>query len=49
MSAEQLMEWELEEEAEEIRNNLPQGHFVHQNPQNVIGIEPGPPRRGAGE
>jgi hypothetical protein len=45
MIVEQLLEWELVGETEELGENLPQCHFVHQKSHMAWpGLEPGPQR-----
>jgi hypothetical protein len=45
MNMKQLMEWELTEETQILRGNLPQCHFVHHKSHiSWPGIEPGPQR-----
>jgi hypothetical protein len=42
---EQLVEWRLTGETEELGENLPQRFFVHNKSHMTIpGLEPGPPR-----
>jgi hypothetical protein len=44
MNVEQSEEWELAGEAEVLRENLPQCHFVHHKSNMTwIELEPGPP------
>jgi hypothetical protein len=45
MIVEQLVEWRLAGETEELCENLPQRHFVHHKRHMTRpGLEPGPPR-----
>jgi hypothetical protein len=50
MIVEQSVEWELAGETEVLGENLPQCYFVHHKSHMTgRGLEPGPPRREAGD
>jgi hypothetical protein len=50
MNVEQSVEWELEEEAEVLGENLPHCHFVHHETHMTWpGLELGSPRWEAGD